>query len=132
MRIAQSQLDQIVAHARADKPNECCGLIGVRDGRVDKVYPCRNVARAPKVSFEIGIDMQDAFEDMDERGAEFGGLYHSHPRTAAYPSPTDQNLSQGALQEVEWVIVGLDAEPPGVRAFRVTPREIEERPLEVE
>ncbi len=132
MRIAQELLDQIVAHARRDAPNECCGLIGVRDGRADKVYPCRNVARVPKVSFEIGIDMQDAFEDMDERGAGFGGLYHSHPRTEAYPSPTDQNLAQGTLQEVEWVIVGLDRDPPGVRSFRVTPREVEELALEVE
>jgi proteasome lid subunit RPN8/RPN11 len=132
MKIAQSLLDQIIAHARAETPNECCGLIGVRDGRADKVYPCKNVARVPQFSFKIGIDMQDAFEDMDERGAEFGGLYHSHPRTAAYPSPTDQNESQGTPPDVEWLIVGLDTEPPGVRCFRVTPREVEELVVEVE
>ena len=131
MRIAQDLLDEMIDHARRDAPNECCGVVGVKDGWADKVYPCRNMAPAPKYAFEIGIDMQDAFEDMDERGAEFGGLYHSHPRTAAYPSPTDQNLSKGTPPDVEWVIVGHVATDPEVRAFRVTPQAVEEVPVEV-
>ena len=42
MRIAQTLLDEIVAHSRDEVPNECCGMIAGADGRATRVYPARN------------------------------------------------------------------------------------------
>ena len=129
MRIAQDLLDEIVAHAREDLPNECCGAVAVRDGRATKVYRLRNVYASP-VRFKIGVDLQDVFEDLDETGDELGAIYHSHPRSEGHPSLTDMALSEG-FPPVEWIIVGHVQTEPVVRSFRVSAQSVEELPLEV-
>src|SRR4051812_32590923 len=115
MKIARAHLDEIVAHARRDLPNECCGAVAVRDGRVTDVYPLQNVAASP-VKFEIGIDMFGVLEAIEESGAELGAIYHSHPRTEAYPSLTDMAWSE-QYPDAEWIIVGHVQSEPVVRSF---------------
>ena len=129
MKIAQELLDQIIDHARADLPNECCGAVGIRDGVASKVYPCKNEAASP-MKFEMGIDLYHAQADMEDNGAELGAIYHSHPRTEAYPSQTDMNWSD-QYPGVEWIIVSLGGEEPVVRSFRVTKQSVDEVPVEV-
>ncbi len=129
MKIAQDQLDEIIAHAVRDLPNECCGLVGVRDGRVTEVIALENVAASP-YRFEMGIDQQRAIERIEDSGAEVGAMYHSHPRTEAYPSLTDMALSD-RWPGLEWVIVGHVSTEPVVRAFRVTTQDVEELEVEV-
>ena len=129
MRIAQDQLDEIVAHAVRDLPNECCGLIGVRDGRVTHVRPLRNLAASP-FRFEMGIDQQAAIDEIEDAGSEVGAMYHSHPRTDAWPSQTDMSLSD-RWPGLEWVIVGFVSTEPVVRSFLVTTTGVEALELEV-
>ncbi len=129
MKIAQDQLDEIIAHAVRDLPNECCGLVGVRDGRVAEVIALENVAASP-YRFEMGIDQQRAIERIEDSGAEVGAMYHSHPRTEAYPSLTDMALSD-RWPGLAWIIVGFVSTEPVVRAFSVTPEAVEELELEV-
>ncbi len=130
MKIARSQLDEIIGHAVRDLPNECFGALGVRDGRVTKVYPLKNWAASP-YRFENGVDMLGALEDIEESGGEFRAFYHSHPRTEAYPSLTDMGLSD-RWPGLEWIIVGHASTDPVVRSFRVTTQDVEEVELEVE
>ena len=49
MRIFQTMLDEIVAHAREEAPNECCGMIGARDGGAASLYRARNAEASPAV-----------------------------------------------------------------------------------
>jgi proteasome lid subunit RPN8/RPN11 len=132
VRIDAALLERIVAHARRDFPNECCGMIAVRDGRAVAVHEATNVAASP-LRFEVDgreiIRAQDAFEDD---GAELGAIYHSHTRSEAYPSQTDVNFAVG-WPGVEWLIVGLprDGEPT-VRSYRIDDGVVAELEVQVE
>ena len=132
MRIESALLERIVAHARRDFPNECCGMLGVRDGRAVAIHEATNVAASP-LRFEVDgreiIEAQDAFEDD---GAELGAIYHSHTRSEPYPSQTDINFAAG-WPGVEWLIVGLrrDGEPT-VRSYRIDDGAVTEVGVDVE
>ncbi len=131
MRIDAALLERIVAHARRDFPNECCGMVAVRDGRAVAIHEATNVAASP-LRFEVEgreiIRAQDAFEDD---GAELGAIYHSHTRSEPYPSQTDLNFAAG-WPGVEWLIVGVrrDGEPT-VRSYRIDDGAIEEVQVDV-
>jgi [CysO sulfur-carrier protein]-S-L-cysteine hydrolase len=132
VRIDAALLERIVAHARRDFPNECCGMIAVRDGRAVAMHEATNVAASP-LRFEVDgreiIRAQDAFEDD---GAELGAIYHSHTRSEPYPSQTDVNFAVG-WPGVEWLIVGLrrDGEPT-LRSYRIDDGVVEELEVQVE
>ena len=132
MRIDSALLGRIVAHARRDFPDECCGMLGVRDGRAVAIHEATNLAASP-LRFEVEgreiLRAQDAFE---EEGAELGAIYHSHTRSEPYPSQTDVNFAAG-WPGVEWLIVGLrrDGEPT-VRSYRIDDGVVTEVDVEVE
>jgi proteasome lid subunit RPN8/RPN11 len=126
VRIDAALLERVVDHARRDYPNECCGMIAVRDGRAVAVHEATNVAASP-LRFEVEgreiIRAQDAFESD---GAELGAIYHSHTRSEPYPSQTDVNFAAG-WPGVEWLIVGLRGNgQPTVRSYRIDDGVIEE------
>jgi proteasome lid subunit RPN8/RPN11 len=135
MDISQELLEQILAHARAEAPNECCGVVGVvpaSDGQpvlAMRVRSARNVHASPK-RFEIdGKDVLAAMRDFEEAGGwEIGAIYHSHTHTAPYPSQTDINFA-ASWPGVEWIIVGLsDPTAPEIRSYLIeggTVREVE-------
>lgn len=117
MRIGQDLIDEMVAHARADLPNECCGMVGGRDGAATSVIRVENAAASP-LRFEMDPQGQyNALKEIEEDGGELLAIYHSHTKSAAYPSQTDVN------QAVNWpdaiyVIVSLqDADAPDVKAY---------------
>ena len=130
MRIAQDLLDEMIAHARRDAPNECCGVVGVRDGRATRVLPVRNEAASP-LRFEMGIELFYALDEIDEAGEELGAIYHSHTRTFPFPSQTDINWSE-QYPGAEWLIVGLaDGEEALVRSYLISGGQVREVPVEV-
>ena len=131
MRIARDLLDQMIDHARRDAPDECCGVVGVRDGTATRVLPVKNEAASP-LKFEMGIELFYALESIDEAGEELGAIYHSHTRTFPYPSQTDINWS-GQYPGVEWIIVGLKDGDALVRSYRIDAQgAVEEVPVEVQ
>ena len=106
MEIAPELIDRIVAHARRDFPNECCGMIAVRDGRAVSVHEAENLAASP-LRFEVdGLEVHRTIEEIEDAGGELGAIYHSHTRSEPYPSQTDINFAAG-WPGVEWLIVGL-------------------------
>lgn len=116
MKISQALIDEIVAHARDDLPNECCGMIGGRDGQASSVVRVANAAASP-LRYEMDPQGQfDALKSIEGAGDELIGIYHSHTRSAAYPSQTDVNQAV-AWPEQTYVIVSLAEEEPDVRAF---------------
>jgi proteasome lid subunit RPN8/RPN11 len=132
VRIARPLLDQIVAHARADAPNECCGVLAVRDGAVQAVHGAENVAASP-FRFEVdGPALFRLLEEIEGAGAELGAIYHSHTRSEPYPSQTDINFSAG-WPGVEWLIVGLprNGDEPVVRSYRIDDGDVTEVEVEV-
>ncbi|MFN2527003.1 MAG: M67 family metallopeptidase [Actinomycetota bacterium] len=106
----------MIAHCEAGRPNEACGLLATRDGAIVKVFPMQNVAGSP-VRYELDPAEQFAvYKTLEEHGWDLGGVFHSHTRTAAYPSPTDIRL---ASEDVPYLILSLAEQPPSIRAFRI-------------
>jgi proteasome lid subunit RPN8/RPN11 len=132
MRISQALIDEIVAHSRGDLPNECCGIIGGRDGEMTSVYRARN-KEATWLRYEIHAS--DLFRiterEIPEAGEEVVGFYHSHTKSPAEPSQTDINLAEawpGALQ----LICSLEHDDaPVVRAYNLDDKQVEEVELDV-
>ena len=132
MRISRAFLDQIVQHAREEFPNECCGIVGMSQGAAVKVYPAENIHRSP-TRFEIdGRDVIRIMSDVEAQGWELGSIYHSHTRTAAYPSQTDINFADN-WPGLVWLIVSLeDPDQPSVRVFEIEQGAVDERELSIE
>jgi proteasome lid subunit RPN8/RPN11 len=122
-------LDQIVAQARAEAPNECCGIVGTRDGGAAAVFPVRNAAASP-LRYEMAQrDQLRVCEPIDEAELEVGAIFHSHTRSAPEPSQTDINLA--FYPDALYVIVGVAGEEDDVRAWRIVEGRVSEAPLEV-
>ena len=120
MRIDRALLERVVAHARRDFPNECCGMIAFRGGRAVAVHEATNVAASP-LRFEVdGLEVLRAEEAFEAEGGEMGAIYHSHTRSEPVPSQTDINFARG-WPGVEWLIVGVsrDGDEPTVRSYRI-------------
>ncbi len=130
MRIDRELYDKMVAHARADAPNECCGMVASRDGEAVKVYPATNTAASP-LRYEIdGAEQYRIQIEIDDAGLDLGAIYHSHTRSAPYPSQTDINLA--FYPDALYVIVGLADGEPEVRAFTIRDGQVSEAELLVQ
>src|SRR5918998_3231017 len=130
MRISRRLLDEVIAHARADAPNECCGMIAARDGEAVAVHRAINKAASP-LRYEIdGMEQYRIQTAIEDAGLDLGAIYHSHTRSDPYPSQTDINLA--FYPDTLYVIVGLKGEQADVRAYTIADGQVSERALEVE
>ena len=131
MRIARGLLDQIVAHAVRDAPNECCGVIAGRDGAASAVHATENIVASP-FRFEIdGLALMGLIDRFEADGDELTAIYHSHTRSEPYPSQTDLNFA-ALWPGVEWLIVGVPKDgEPSVRHYRIEGGRITQAELEV-
>jgi [CysO sulfur-carrier protein]-S-L-cysteine hydrolase len=130
MRIPRELYDDLVAHARADAPNECCGMVASRDGDAVKVYRAANAAASP-LRYEIdGAEQYRIQIEIDDAGLDLGAIYHSHTRSAPYPSQTDINLA--FYPDTLYVIVGLADGEPDVRAYEIRDGQVRDAELVVQ
>ena len=132
MKISRQLIDKMVAHAREDLPNECCGMIGGRDGEATEVVRVENAAASP-LRYEMDPQGQyNALKSIEDGGAELLGIYHSHTKSAAYPSQTDVNQAVAWPEQV-YVIVSLaDGDVPDVKAYLLKDLKIADVPLDVD
>jgi proteasome lid subunit RPN8/RPN11 len=139
MKIAANLLAEIVAHAQEIPKIECCGVVAVAaaadaDGASAKtatrVYRAENI-HASALKFEI--DPMELFRlngAIEDEGWEIGAIYHSHVRSAPYPSQTDIGFA-ASWPGVEWIIVGLaSGGQPDVRSYLIDGAEVSEVELE--
>jgi [CysO sulfur-carrier protein]-S-L-cysteine hydrolase len=118
-------VDEIVAHARRDHPDEACGVVAGPEGadRPERFIPMLNVARSPTFyEFDSG-DLLRLYRDMDSRDEVPVVIYHSHTATEAYPSRTD--ISYASEPEAHYVLVStrsdalLSGSGREFRSFRI-------------
>lgn len=127
MRISRAAWDELIAHAREEEPNECCGYMRISDGATSHVVRAENIHHSP-TRFELGFKDLQAANELEDEG--FGvAIYHSHPRSPAEPSQTDINVAQ--YPDWLYLIISLAADPE-VRAWRIRGRKVEEEELVVD
>ncbi len=134
VRIDRQYIDEMVAHAREDLPNECCGILAGQDGHILKLYRMTNVEASP---FRFSMDPRDIIQvdgEAEENGWGLLAIYHSHTGSEAYPSDTDVRIAGGTAElwpDVRYVLVSLmDVDNPHVRLFRINAGAVYEEPLE--
>ncbi len=132
--LEQQHIDEMIAHAKEDAPNECCGIIAGLDGRATKLYRMVNAAEAGYLPYRYEMDgkaLLDLIRELDTRNEEFFVIYHSHTATEGYPSPTDVRFAAG-WPDPYYVLVSLmDEAKPVVRAFRIEDGVVAEESIEV-
>jgi proteasome lid subunit RPN8/RPN11 len=129
MRISRTLLEELIAHARADAPNECCGMVASRDGEAVAVHRATNTAASPLRYVIDGREQYEIQTAIEDAGLELGAIYHSHTRSAPEPSQTDVNLA--FYPEALYIIVGLEHDEPDVRAWSIVDGAVSQRELEV-
>jgi len=122
------QVAEVLSHAIKEAPKECCGLIGGTTDRNMKsiypksIYPMRNVAATPLVTYEAAPeDLFAAQRAMRAGGEELIAIYHSHPRSKD-PQPSETDVRLAYYPSAVYLIVGLGGEEPCMRAFRISER----------
>ena len=133
LSLDRSYVDEMIAHAKRDAPNECCGIIAGAGGRPTKLYPMRNAAeeRMRPYRYEMdGKELLQLLRELDARNEEFLVIYHSHVATEGRPSPTDVRFAAG-WPDPYYVLVSLAEDPPPVRAFRIVDGEVTEEELTI-
>ena len=129
MKIARALYDEIVAHALADAPDECCGIVSSRDGEALEVFRMENVAHT-WMRYEMdNMELYRVVTSIEDAGDEVGIIYHSHTRTDPVPSQTDINLA--FYPDSLYVIVGTATPEPVLRAFYIRGGQVEETHLSV-
>lgn len=132
MRIAQSLIDEMVAHARQDLPNECCGMVGGTDGTASVVIPVVNSAASP-LRFEMDPQGQyNALKAIEDEGKEMLAIYHSHTKSAAFPSQTDVNQAVNWPDAIYLIVSLEDPESPVVKGYWLKDLKIADVELVVE
>ena len=122
----------MVAHARAEAPNECCGMIGARDGTATSIHRARNAEESPLRYVIHPTDQLRIMEEIETRGEELAAIYHSHTGSPAYPSQTDINLAENWPDPLYLICSLADPEAPDVRAWAIRDGQVEEAELDVE
>jgi [CysO sulfur-carrier protein]-S-L-cysteine hydrolase len=138
MRVRRDLLEEMVGHAVAERPRECCGLLAASGGEAVRVYRVANVHEHPEYGYVVdGRELLAKLDEIDGEGWTLGAIYHSHPRTAPVPSQTDINLAFVPEVGPVWpgslyIIVGFETAEPDVRAYRIESPVPEEVELSVE
>jgi len=139
--IARAIVDEMIAHAREELPNECCGMVHARDGVPVAVHRVTNEAASP-YRYEMNpLQMMRLESARDASGETLFAIYHSHVASEARPSPTDVRMAffppgeigrEPMFPDTYYIVISLASEPPSVRAFHVrTGGVVEEEPIAI-
>jgi [CysO sulfur-carrier protein]-S-L-cysteine hydrolase len=123
---------RILAHARADHPDEACGVISGPAGRnrPERFIPMLNAERSPTFYRFDSLEQLRVWREMDDRDEEPVVIYHSHTATEAYPSRTD--ISYASEPDAHYVLVSTrNPEQEEFRSFRILDGEVTEEDVTV-
>jgi [CysO sulfur-carrier protein]-S-L-cysteine hydrolase len=132
LTITEALRAKIVAHARADHPDEACGMIAGPAGsdRPERFIPMTNAARSPTFYEYDSMEQFQLDKEMRERDEDPVVIYHSHTSTEAYPSRTD--IALAAEPGAHYVLVSTrDPQQAEFRSFRIADGEVTEEEVRV-
>jgi [CysO sulfur-carrier protein]-S-L-cysteine hydrolase len=130
IEIPKDLRDQMVAHALGEFPNEACGLLAGTGTRAEHFFAMRNADASP-VTYRLDPKEQiTIFDEIDEKGWDLQGIFHSHTHSEAYPSETDRG--QAFYPDAHYLLVSLqDRANPVLRGYSIREGEIEEQEVRI-
>jgi len=136
LRIPQALVDAMTAHAKADHPDEACGVLAGPAGsdQPTRVIPMVNAARSPTFYEFDSTELLRLYRELDDRDEVPVVVYHSHTATEAYPSRTD--IALASEPQAHYVLIstrehGNDPGPVELRSFRIVDGEVTEEEVQV-
>ena len=133
LTITADLYDKIVAHARADHPDEACGVIAgpAGSGRPERFIPMLNAERSPTFYRFDSTEQFRVWREMDVQDEEPVVIYHSHTATEAYPSRTD--IAYASEPDAHYVLVSTrEPDRPEFRSFRILDGVVTEEEVRIE
>jgi proteasome lid subunit RPN8/RPN11 len=131
-RISQAIASEMIAHAQAEYPKECCGFIAGPSGEPRELYRLRNIADDPVMRYLADDrEVKRVHDELWDRDWDVASVYHSHTHSPAFPSPTD--VERATYPDAVYALVSLaDRQHPDVRAFRILEGRISELAVVIE
>jgi proteasome lid subunit RPN8/RPN11 len=132
LTIERAIVDKIIAHARADHPDEACGVVAGAAGsdRPDRFIPMDNAERSPTFYRFDSMEQFRVWREMDDQDEEPVVIYHSHTSTEAYPSRTD--ISYASEPNAHYVLVSTrDPQEVEFRSYRILEGAVTEEEVRV-
>lgn len=121
---------QMIDQARAEAPYEACGLVaGSPAGAPLRYHPMRNAAGRLDWFEPDPLDLLRLTMAFEDAGETVWGIYHSHPRSPARPSPSD--IAAAQYPDSLYLIASLQSDPPELRAFRIHEGSVSEVALQI-
>jgi proteasome lid subunit RPN8/RPN11 len=133
LRISQQLVDEMIAHARRDHPDEACGVLPGPAGSdtPQRFVPMLNAARSPTFYEFDSMEQLRVWREMDDRDEEPVVIYHSHTATEAHPSRTDIKLA--GEPGAHYVLVSTrEPDATELRSFRIVDGEVSEEPVKID
>lgn len=122
---------KMIAQSKKEFPNEACGILAGKDGRVERVFETNNTEKSPSSYFMEPREQFKVMKEMRTLGLDMIGIYHSHPETEAYPSGHDVELA--LYPDASYVIISIrEKENPEIRSFKIVDGNIAEEEVVIE
>ncbi len=123
-------LEKLLRQCEEEFPNEACGILAGKNGKVEKLYVMTNVDKSPSTYFMEAKEQLKVMKEMRNLGLEMLGIYHSHVASPAYPSAHDVELA--FYPEATYVIISVkDKDNPIAKAFKIVEGKITEEEFSV-
>ena len=135
LAVPRAVADELMAHARAEAPNEACGLLsGTLDsGEARRYHAARNAEASPYVYSVHPDDLVRIVIGIEDDGEDLVAIFHSHTHTPAVPSPTDRR--EARYPGVVYLLASLSDPEAGpdvaLRAWRIEGGESQEIALRI-
>jgi proteasome lid subunit RPN8/RPN11 len=123
IRIPQNIINDIIAQARKELPNEACGLLAGNDSEAVKQYPMTNIDHSPEHFSFAPKEQFGVLRQARKDGLQIIANYHSHPESPARPSTEDIRLAYDP--DIIYIILSLqEKNNPVIKAFSIKAGEV--------
>lgn len=130
LSITKECKNKLVEYSKKEFPNEACGILAGKDGKIEKFYPVSNTDESAETFLMDSKEQLQVMKEIRNLGLEMVGIYHSHLETEAYPSPHDVKLAY--YSEASYVIVSIkDKDNPSIRSFKIVEGNISEEEVKI-
>jgi proteasome lid subunit RPN8/RPN11 len=130
LEIHQDLMNRIIEHARQEYPLESCGILAGKKGRISKFYPMGNTEKSSSCYLMEPEEQARVFQEIEKEGLELSAVYHSHPRTSAFPSQRDVDYAFYP-DSLILIISLMEKKVPRIGAFQIEEGKIEEKAIKV-